>query len=54
MATEEARAVTPRGFSAYRLTFKMVTSFKYMGIVLLVAYDDWPTVVQNLVKARTV
>ena len=32
----------------------MVTSFKYLGRVLLVADDDWPTVVQNLVKAQTV
>ena len=32
----------------------MVTYFKYLGRVLLVAYDDWLTVVQNIVKARTV
>ena len=32
----------------------MVKSFKYLGRVLLVADDDWPTVVRDLVKAQTV
>ena len=32
----------------------MVTSFKYLGRVLLVVGDDWLTVVQNIVKAQTV
>ena len=32
----------------------MLTSFKYLGIVLSAADDDWPEVVRNLVKARTV
>ena len=45
LATEEARAVTSRSFSAYTLPLDMVISFKYLGRVLSVAYDDWPTVV---------
>ena len=32
----------------------MVISFKYLGRVLLVADDEWMTVIRNLVKARTV
>ena len=32
----------------------MVTYFKFLGRVLLVADDECPTVVQNLVKAQTV
>ena len=32
----------------------MVTSFKYLDRVLLVADDEWLTVVQNVVKAQTV
>ena len=32
----------------------MLTSFKYLGIVLSAADDDWPEVVRNLVKALTV
>ena len=32
----------------------MMTSFKYLGRVILVAYDDWMTVVLNVVKARPV
>ena len=32
----------------------MVTSFRYMGIVILAADDNWPAVVQNLTKARAV
>ena len=32
----------------------MVTSFKYQGIVISVADDECPAVVQNLAKTRTV
>ena len=32
----------------------MVIPFKYLGRVISVADDDWPTVVQNLVKVWTV
>ena len=45
MAAEEARAMTSRSFSAYALPLDMVISFKYLGRVISVAYDDWPTVV---------
>ena len=31
----------------------MVTSFKYLGRVLLVVDDDWPMVVRNIVNTRT-
>ena len=54
MAAEKARAVNSRSFSAYGLPLEMVTSFKYLGRVLLVADNDWPTLSQNLVKARAV
>ena len=54
LAAEEARAVTSRSFSTYGLPLEMVTSFKYLGrVVLLLEDDDWPTVVQNIVKVRT-
>ena len=32
----------------------MVTPFKYLGIVLLAADDDWPEVVRNIVKVQKV
>ena len=32
----------------------MVTFFKYLGIFLSVADDDWKALVRNLVKARMV
>ena len=54
MAAEEARAVTSRAFSAYGRPLEMVPFFKYLGRVLLAADDDWPAVIQNLSKARTV
>ena len=54
MAENEARAVTLRQFSAYGLPLKMVTSFKYLGRVILVADDELMTVVLNVVKARMV
>ena len=54
MAAEESGAVTLRSFSAYGLPLEMFTSFKYLGRVLLVADDEWLTVVQNVVKVQTV
>ena len=32
----------------------MVTSFKYMGQVISAMDDDWPAVVINLARAKTV
>ena len=46
--------MTSRDFGAYRHPFKMVPPFKYLGRVLSTADDDWPKVVQKLVKAQTV
>ena len=31
-----------------------MTSFRYLGRVILASDDDWPTVFQNLEKARAV
>ena len=53
MAAEEERAVTSMAFSAYGLPLEMVISFKYLGRVILAADDNWPTVVRNIVKVRT-
>ena len=54
MVAEEERVPTSRAFSSYGHTLDMVTSFKYMGRVLLAADDDYPAVIRNLVKARAV
>ena len=32
----------------------MVTSFRYLGKVILAADDDWPAVVKNLSRARAI
>ena len=32
----------------------MVSSFRYLGQVILAAYDDWMAVVRNLSRARSV
>ena len=54
LAAEEANEFTSTAFSAYGLTLEMVTSFKYLGIVLSAADNEWPSVVKNLAKARMV
>ena len=54
MAAEEVRAVTARAFSDYSFPLDMVPYFKYLGIVLPVADDDWSAVIHNLAKAQTV
>ena len=54
MAAKEEWAVTSREFSTYGCPLEMVTSFQYMGKVILAADDDWPAVVRNLSRARAV
>ena len=39
-----------RAFQAYGILLETVTSFKYLGRVLIVADDNWPVVVGNLKK----
>ena len=41
-----------RAFQAYGRPIDTVTYFKDMGRVLTAADDDWPTVVDNMKKAR--
>ena len=41
-----------RSFRAYREPLENVTSFKYLGRVLIAEGDDWPEVAVNLQKAR--
>ena len=43
---------TARAFSAYGNPLEMVTYFRYLGRVILVVDDNWPTVIWNLAKAR--
>ena len=49
---EEERAVTSRAFSAYGHPLEMVTSFRYLGRVILAADNDWLAAVRNLAKVR--
>ena len=51
---EEARSMTSRAFSTYWIPLETVKYFKYLRKMISVADDDWPTVVQKLVKAWTV
>ena len=48
LAAEEERGVPTRAVIAYGRPMDMVTSFKYLGRVILAANDDWPVVVKNL------
>ena len=50
---EEEREVTARYFSACGIPLEMVTAFKYLGRLILVTDDNWPTVVINLAWAKT-
>ena len=52
IVAKEERAFTSRAFSAYFLPLDMVTSFRYLGRVILVADDNWPEVVRNLSRTR--
>ena len=48
MAEEEIRESAERTFQAYGIPLDMVTPFKYMVQVLMVADDAWLAVVGNL------
>ena len=50
MASEGARAVTSRVFSAYGPPIDIVTSFEYLGRVILAVQDDWLAVIQKTGK----
>ena len=48
LAEEEARLGAELTITAYGIPLYPVTSFKYLGRVILAADDDWPAVVNNL------
>ena len=52
LAEEEARAGTEMSLTAYGVPLALVTSFKYLGRVLVAEDDDWPAVIPNLQHAR--
>ena len=49
---EEARAGAETALSAYGIPLVPVSSFKYLGRVMLEADGDWPVVVYNLRSAH--
>ena len=46
------RESTERAFEAYGEPIETVNKFKYLGQVMTAGDDNWPAVVENLVKAR--
>ena len=48
------RESAERAFRYYGRPLKMVTSFKYLGRVLMAADNNWPAVVVNLWKERKI
>ena len=51
LVEKESRAGTEAGITAYGIPLAPVTSFKYLGIILLDADDNWPEMVSNLQRA---
>ena len=49
---EEAREGAANAISAYGITLAQVSSFKYLGRVMLELDDNWPAVVHNLRRAH--
>ena len=54
MEAEEEKAVTSRVFRCYGLPHEMVTSFIYLGRLILARDNYWPAVIRNMEKAREV
>ena len=49
---EEVRAVAETVFTSDEIPLFQVTSFKYLGQILMEVDNNWPVVVSNLRKAR--
>ena len=49
---KEARVGEEAAITAYGIPLAPVTSFNYLGIILLAADGDWSAVVRNLRRAR--
>ena len=54
MAEEGEQEVTSRAFGAYGRPLEVLTSFQYLGRVVLSADNDWPEVVRKLSRERAV
>ena len=52
LAEEEARAGVEASFTAYGISLALVTSFRYLGRVLLADNGDWKVAVRKLQKER--
>ena len=48
---EESRERTEKELTAYGFLLSQVTSFEYLGKILVAEDDDWPEVVRNLRRA---
>ena len=53
LAAEEEMEVATKYFSVYGRPLYIVTLFKYIGRVMSEAENDWPEVVRNLARAKT-
>ena len=49
---EEAWEGTEKSLTTYGVPLYQFTSFKYLRLVLVAEYDDWPSVVRNLRHSR--
>ena len=54
LAETELQESTEMAFEAYGTQLEVVTSFKYLGIILMTGEDNWPAVAGNLGKARKI
>ena len=52
LAEEDMRESVTRDFQAYRRPIETVTSFKYLGRIMMASENYWPSVVGNLQKAQ--
>ena len=52
MAEAKLRGSTERAFETYDKPLKTVSTFKYLGRVMMAGNENWPAVSGNLVKAR--
>ena len=51
---DEISKITARALQAYSILLNLVTSFKYLGWIMMTSDEDWPRVVGNLQKARNI
>ena len=52
LEAEKEEAGVAIALAAYNLPLVVVSSFKYLGRILLASFDNWPVLIRNLQRSQ--